>query len=281
MGPRRLSRRGLLLGGAGGAAAVVAGGALVEYDVLPGRSRAYTLLGLKSDVAPIPDVAPGPRVDGSFFSRARGVEVGWRVAYPPGTRTDAELPVVVALHAGHGTHETVFDGGLAMDRFLALAVADGVPPFAIAAVDGADGWRARPDGTGAGAMVVGEFLPLLAGRGLDVDRLGYLGWSMGGYGALLLGATSGPQVRAVAAASPALVKGAQERAYDVWRQRDAYADIPLRIDIGRGDSFYRAVMDYEDGLPEPPAGSVTWGSHTHAYWRSVAPQQLRFLGEHL
>jgi enterochelin esterase-like enzyme len=254
---------------------------LVEYDVLPGRSRAYTLLGLKSDVAPVPETAGGPRVHGTFASEARGREVGWTVAYPPNTPTDAELPVVVALHAGHGTHETVFDGGLAMDRFLALAVADGVPPFAIAAVDGADGWRAYPDGTGAGAMVVEEFLPLLADRALDVDRLGYLGWSMGGYGALLLGATTGEQVRVVVATSPALVKGAQEPAYDVWRLRDAYADIPLRIDIGRGDSFYRAVMDYEEGLPEPPAGNVTWGSHTHAYWRSVAPKQLRFLGERL
>ncbi len=276
-----VSRRGLLLGGAGGVAAVAGGGALVEYDVLPGRSYAYRMLGLMTDEAPVPKAAGGPRVDGSFRSQARGVVVGWTVAYPPGSPTDAALPVVVALHAASGNHETVFDGGLAIDRFLALAVADGVPPFAIAAVDGADGWRAHPDGTGAGAMVVEEFLPLLADRGLDVERMGYLGWSMGGYGALLLGATTGRQVRAVAASSPALVKGSQDAAYDVWRLRDAYADIPLRIDIGRGDSFYRAVMDYEDGLPAPPAGSVTLGSHTHEYWRSVAPKQLRFLGEHL
>lgn len=94
-------------------------------------------------------------------------------------------------------------------------------------------------------------------------------------------ASTGPQVRAVGVTSPALVKGAYEPAYDVWRQRDAYAEIPLRIDIGRGDSFYRAVMDYEDGLPTPPAGSVTLGSHTHAYWRAAAPGQLRFLGERL
>ena len=72
---------------------------------------------------------------------------------------------------------------------------------------------------------------------------------------------TGKQVRAVAASSPALVKDSQDAAYDVWRLRDAYADIPLRIDIGRGDSFYRAVMDYEDGLPEPPAGSVTGVAH--------------------
>ncbi len=150
-----------MLGGLGGVAAVGGCSALVEYDVLPGRSRAYTLLGLKGDKAGVPQAEAGPRVKGRFRSKARGTSVGWSVAYPPGSRTDAALPVVVALHAGHGNHETVFNGGLYMDRFLALAVADGVPPFAIAAVDGADGWRGYPDGTGAGATVVDEFVPML------------------------------------------------------------------------------------------------------------------------
>ena len=153
----------------------------------------------------------------------------------------------------------MFEGGLYMDRFLALAVADGVQPFAIAAVDGADGWRRYSDGTGAGGTVVDEFIPMLAERGLDVDRLALLGWSMGGYGALLLGATTKPRVRAVVATSPALVEGANEPEFDVYRMRDAYADLPLRIDIGRGDAFYRAVMDYEDGVDPYPDGKVTLG----------------------
>jgi dipeptidyl aminopeptidase/acylaminoacyl peptidase len=255
--------------------------ALVEYDVLPGRSKAYNLLGLTSDKAPVPQAEAGPRVDGRFGSSARGTEVGWTVAYPPGSATTAELPVVVALHAGHGDHTTVFDGGLFMDRFLALAVADGVAPFAIASVDGADSWRTAPDGTGAGGMVTGEFLPLLADRGLDTDRLAYLGWSMGGYGALLLGATTTPPVRAVVATSPALVEGSTAARYDVYRMRDAWAEIPLRIDIGRGDPFYRDVMDFEDGVHPRPAGRVTLGSHTHDYWRAAAPEQLRWLGDHL
>ena len=270
-----------MLGGLGGVAAVGGCSALVEYDVLPGRSRAYSLLGLKSDKAGVPQAEAGPRESGTFASVARGTSVGWTVAYPPGSRTDAALPVVVALHAGHGNHETVFDGGLHMDRFLALAVADGVPAFAIASVDGADGWRAYDDGTGAGAMVVDELVPLLERRGLEVDRLGLLGWSMGGYGALLIGATTTLPIKGVVATSPALVEDGVDPQFDVFRMRDAYAEIPLRIDIGRGDSFYRAVMAYEDGLDPPADGNVTLGSHTHDYWRAAAPEQLQWLGEHL
>ena len=57
-------------------------------------------------------------------------------------------------------------------------------------------------------MVVDEFLPMLAERGLLAgpgDRIGLLGWSMGGYGALRLAALLGAdRVAAVAAVSPAM-----------------------------------------------------------------------------
>ena len=66
----RVSRRVLLA--SGGAVVVVgAGGALVEYDVLPGRSRAYDLLGLNGEAGVVPDVEPGPRVEGVLPSRVR------------------------------------------------------------------------------------------------------------------------------------------------------------------------------------------------------------------
>ena len=37
-------------------------------------------------------------------------------------------------------------------------------------------------------MVLDELIPMLSSQGLDTSRVGFLGWSMGGYGALLLGA---------------------------------------------------------------------------------------------
>jgi hypothetical protein len=54
-----------------------------------------------------------------------------------------------------------------VDRFLGAAVEQGATPFAMASVDGGESyWHARVDGEDAGAMVVDEFLPLLADHGL-------------------------------------------------------------------------------------------------------------------
>ena len=78
--------------------------------------------------------------------------------------------------------------------------------LAVASIDGGNYyWHARrSESTGAdnispdtppcdtGAMVMDDFIPLLGSIGLDRSRVGFLGWSMGGYGALLLAATMGP-----------------------------------------------------------------------------------------
>ena len=54
-------------------------------------------------------------------------------------------------------------------------------------------------------MITDELLPMLAARGLDTDPIGLWGWSLGGFGALLLASNLGPShVAAVAASSPAL-----------------------------------------------------------------------------
>ena len=49
-------------------------------------------------------------------------------------------------------------------------------------------------------MVLDEFLPLLADQGLATARVGLMGWSMGGYAALRLGAVLGPEGCAVVVA---------------------------------------------------------------------------------
>ena len=284
----RLTRRGVLAGvvalGAG------AGAVGAQQGLLPDRAWLERRLGDPVD-GPVPDVAAGRVVSGSFVSQARlGVRCGWAIGYPPGQHRD--LPVAVVLHGKHGDHAKVFDPGyLALDKFLADAVAASGTPFALASVDGGNSyWHARDSGEDAGAMVRDELLPVLGRHGLRTDRVGLMGWSMGGFGALSLAGRWGPDRAAAAVAeSPALFPSydaATPGAYDdpddyaevtVFGRQDSLAGIPVRVDCGTGDPFYDATRSYLSGFRERPAGAFTDGGHDVGYWRSMAPDQLRFL----
>lgn len=270
-----------------------AGAVGVETGVVTGRSWAYNHLGLDGEDGIIPDIRPGRMVSGRFVSDARlGARCGWSIAYPPGNH-DA-LPVVVVLHGRGNDHTSAF-AGLGLDRFLAAAVRDGARPFAIASVDGGDTyWHARDDGEDSGAMVLDEFIPMLGERGLDARRVAFLGWSMGGYGSLLLAARLGKdRVVGVVAESPALwpryedtAPGAFDNATDfadalVWRRQDRLRGSPVRIDCGEGDPFYANTREYVDGFDVRPAGGFQPGDHDVGYWRRMAPDQLRFLAKSL
>ena len=96
--------------------------------------------------------------------------------------------------------------GMGMQEALAQIAKAGYPPFAVVSVDGGDSyWHRRASGEDSGAMVLTELLPMLAVKGLDTSKVGFIGWSMGGYGALLLGARLGPaRTAGICAVSPAL-----------------------------------------------------------------------------
>lgn len=289
---KRFSRRGLLtagLVGLGGA------GVAVEQGLLPGRDWLANQLRDDGPAGVVPDVEAGPTVSGTFVSAARmGATCGWAIAYPPtGSR---DLPVLVVLHGRRADHTAAFaDDYLGLGHFLAQAVQDGTPPFAVASVDGGDTyWHRRASGEDSGAMVTDEFLPLLSEEGLDTSRLGLFGWSMGGYGALLLGGRLGhDRVAAIAAVSPALWRDAgdtPEGAFDdaddfaahtVFGEQERLRHIPVRVDCGTSDPFYSATVDYVDGLSPDPAGGFEPGGHDVDYWRREAPAQLAFLGHHL
>jgi S-formylglutathione hydrolase FrmB len=290
-----LSRRTLLLGGTTlVGAGLVGAGVGLEQGVLPGRPALQARLGLNGAAGVVPDIAPGPVISGSFASRHRlGQETGWSLLRPPGATGD--LPLVVALHGLGEDHTTLTGPAFGLDRYLAAAVRDGVPPFAIATVDGGTSyWHPRPSGEDAGAMVVDELVPML--EGVETDVVGLLGWSMGGYGALRLGALLGPdRVAAVVASSPALWSdpgdasrsgfddaAEYERFSVLGHQRDLDG-VRVRVDCGTGDPFFRDVQDYVDGFPD--GAEVTYsfqpGAHDPAYWRRMLPDQLAFLGSWL
>ena len=248
--------------------------------------------------------APGPLVQGSFGSTARrGVATSWTRALPPGadpgrprTAAGAPLPLCVVLHGKGGSHLDLTRIGY--HQVLADAVAAGVPPFALVCVDGGNRyWHRRAAGDDSGAMVTDELLPRLAARGLAAgrtDRIAFLGWSMGGYGSLLLAGRRGPAgTAAVVAASPALWQRPQDSApgafddradylrNDVWSRRDVLSRIPLRIDCGNSDPFISATRAFVAGLRPAPSGGFGPGKHNEAYWHRAAPAELAFVGARL
>lgn len=276
----RVTRRGLLLGSGAGVAAAVSGGALVEYDVLPGRVWAYEHLGLNGEGGRIPDVAPGELTQGTLDGAS------WWVSRPPGAT--GPLPVVLALHGARMTPATLREK-LGLDRFLAASGEQ----LAIAAIDGgASGyWHPRRDGTDPRGLVIDRFLPLLADEGLATTTPGLLGWSMGGYGALLL-ATELESPGPVLAVSPAVWRERDEAApgafdgaadFEEWgafgRARDLEG-LDLRVDCGRGDPFFRHVLELQDEVPGIDV-RIESGGHDFGYWTRELPGQLAWLGERL
>lgn len=250
---------------------------------------AYTLgtLGTVATLgAPVAAGAPpAPTLTtGSFASAARGgAMTNWIIARPPG-QAAAIRPVILLHGKGSNAHAVMSMGA---EQFLADAVQAGVPPFAIAAVDGGGTyWHRRASGDDAGAMVLDEFIPLLSEQGLDTSRVAFQGWSMGGYGAMLLGSRLGPgRTAAICAVSPALwtspgaaAPGAFDDAQDyeansVWGLA-ALDGIPLRIDCGYDDPFYPATQQFIAQLRTPPAGGFSPGGHNASYWSSQLTSEL-------
>jgi enterochelin esterase-like enzyme len=287
-----LSRRRLLLAGGGGVVALggaaVVGGTLVRTGMVAGSDRIARAAGACEGSAPGDGGRPGPVVAGSFESEARGRRVGWSIAYPAGSGPGARLPVCLVLHGRGADHRTAFTA-LRLNGYL-----DPARPFALAAVDGGEiYWHPRAGGDDPLGMLTDELLPLLARRGLAVDRFGVYGWSMGGYGALLLGRELPGRVAAVAAASPALwtsfaatTPGSfdDEADWERWGRLDRVdrlAGVPVRIDCGTGDPFVHAVRALTRRLPGDAQVEIASGCHDDTFWRRRAPAQLQVIARAL
>ncbi|MCV7411062.1 esterase [Mycobacterium florentinum] len=292
-----LSRRAVL--GLGASAAIGATGVFALDNLLharPSRSIPVSRAGTQAPLAPPPTtpLAPAPPEDpaptmttGSFVSAARGgISTNWAIARPPG-QTKALRPVI-ALHGKGNDAAGVMAGGV--EQGLAQAVDAGLPPFAVVAVDGGGGyWHKRSSGEDAGAMVLNELIPMLDSQRLDTSRVAFLGWSMGGYGALLLGGRLGPaRTAAICAVSPALWMSSGAAAPGAFDGPDdfaansvfgmpALASIPIRIDCGDSDPFYDATKQFIASLPNPPAGGFSPGGHNPAFWSSQLPAELTWM----
>jgi S-formylglutathione hydrolase FrmB len=135
----------------------------------------------------------------------------------------------------------------------------------------------------------------LAQHGLPSAVMAVLGYSMGGYGAMLAAAQAPKRFAAVVANSPALwlsyddARGANATAFDSaddWRRwgdphtfLDSLRGVPMRVDCGASDPFEPALTSLL--FPDPAAVHVTKGCHEYGFWRSMAPVQLRLIGSAL
>jgi S-formylglutathione hydrolase FrmB len=281
------SRRQFLLGTGG----LVLAGASALGATHPVALRRL-LRGSPTSSHSVPSGPAGQVVSGTFRSASRRAVTGWSVAYPAAV-TDG-LPSLVVLHGRNNDHRDAF-GSHHLDRYLSAAVRSGVPAFAIASVDGGSHsyWHKRPSGEDPQAMIVEELLPVLAARGLRTDRVALGGWSMGGYGALLLASRLGAsKVAAVAADSPALWTrfadsaagafdgSADVRANDVFSVLPGLYGIPTRISCGTSDPFLPGVRTFLSRVPSAQH-ELAPGAHDVAWWQHAAPSQLAFVGRTL
>lgn len=294
-----VSRRVLLAGGIGATALAVLGGTgyeLVQDGTLPGKYQLDRLLGACGSDPGVPDVAIGTVSATTFYSRYRRRTVRMIAMRPP--RARGSLPVAIVLHGmGDDAQSAV---SLGYPQYLAAAVDSGVRPFAAVSVDGGGSvyWHRRADGDDPLGMIVNEVLPRLRRAGYRVARIAVIGWSMGGYGALLLASSLGPdRVAAVAASSPAVfpsytaANSANGGAFDSpadFAANDIASGsrlatlrrIPVRIDCGSSDPFGPQDTLLRGELGNP-AGAISSGCHDQAFWRRSLPAELAFLGEHL
>jgi S-formylglutathione hydrolase FrmB len=289
--------------GLGGVAVVVVAGGtgleLISHGVLPGKQSLDQLEGNCSvPGSPRSFSALGPTLAGTFFSGARRRKVGYTIAYPPGHGPGSALPLVVMLH-GFGSNHTNALSGLTAAQAVALNV-DGRPlsSMAIVTVDGGGGyWNPHP-GDDPMAMVIDELIPLCRRHQLGVSpqRIGTMGISMGGYGALLLAEKYPHLIAAVAAISPAIwtsyseAQGANAGAFasaESFRANDAIAharllkDKPVRVASGNADPFHAGVEALAGALPPGAVVEFGTGCHTDPFFASQEPPSLSFLAQHL
>jgi pimeloyl-ACP methyl ester carboxylesterase len=256
--------------------------------------------------------AAGPSHSGSFLSHARGRRVGYTIAWPPGHAPGDVLPLAVLMHGFGGDHTSGFG---ATSLAQALAVRPGgrrLPPLALVAVNGGGlYWNAHP-GDDPMAMIVDELVPMCRALGLGATarastqsgstlsgvaaRIGAIGISMGGYGAVLLAEKHPDLVGAVAAISPAVWTGydqaraanpgafASARAFrddDVITHASALRGLPVRIASGDSDPFHPGVVALARALPRSAVVEFLPGCHDGSFFASQTGPSLAFMAHHL
>ncbi len=213
-----------------------------------------------------------------------------------------EVPVVLLLHGAHSSHWAWFGRGGAHRTARRLAAAGMIRPMVLACPS--DGlWRASSgylDGPAGGfeTWIVRDVVASvrgLLGLGPETSPLFIAGLSMGGYGALRLGAkhaglfagisahSSVTRAEDVAAfldeaADPAVLPREE---LDVlgWMERRRAGLPPVRFDCGTGDHLLAANRRLHGALDAAGIAHTYVefeGGHTWAYWAAHVEESLLF-----
>ncbi|HZL65136.1 MAG TPA: alpha/beta hydrolase-fold protein [Thermoleophilia bacterium] len=289
-----MTRRQFLAGAGVTAGAVLVGGGLAAR-ILPWRDWYSTVRGDVGNAGLLHGLSGASVRSYSLDSLYVKDPVEYVIAWPPVVKPGDPLPVCFALPGRGGGPPMGF-----ADVVATLAGDGKISPYAVVGVaGGVSYWHARATGEDRLSMLLREIVPLCATRhqlGGSGGRRAVIGWSMGGYGALLAAETRPRMFAAVVAVSPAvwtsyeaMMLGPRDAfddaadfaRHDVIAHADRLAGTDLRIDIGTGDPFCGYVTHLEAALPRRPAGGYLPGGHDPAYWSKVAPAEARFIGRAL
>jgi pimeloyl-ACP methyl ester carboxylesterase len=178
---------------------------------------------------------------------------------------------------------------MGIPRFLTAAVRDGVPPFAVAAVDGGGTYFVAHDEKDDPQRMLVEELPgWLDDRGLPAPTAVF-GISMGAFGALRF-VRNRPDLHAVAVIGPALFRSwadasargvfrdeRQWAANEPLRHTDAIAGEKLGVWCGTDDPFIDSARELVDRT-HPKVVAIGPGVHENPYFVRVTPEVMHFIG---
>jgi S-formylglutathione hydrolase FrmB len=288
-----MSRRVLLAGGAASLAGLVGLGIAADYEINRHPSLHERVFGCGH--TPSIPASTYQVTAGTTHSVAMQGDMPWIVAVPADHAPGQPLPVVLCLPGAGGDAETLTRSiglpGWASAAGLRLG-------FACPGGEASTYYHPRRDGTNSLAWVTEEFLPMVQSRfamGGSKAARAVLGWSMGGYGALLLAQQRPDLVVAAVAASPAVFPSYAEAItphadtfdsaadwarWGFWDRAGDVHDVAVRIDCGNGDPFAATARQLMHRIPGAVV-SISDGCHDDGFWRRTATAQLRFLAGRL